>query len=305
MYRHFIRILQHIDKTLVFRFAYLWTHISCILCSLPFVKTPLPRKPVKLLGLEFPNPVGLAAGFDRDARLLKWLAPTGFGFVEIGTVNFSRENEHSVDNDKIIANIERARNKDGHPLIGISLGSLNETLDARMLDNYRQAMAAFWHCADYLVINLSRPGCLSRSPSPANDALKKLPLSIRQYRDDLAARHGMHVPVLIKLALDKQCNEPPLVIQLAKEAELDGVIVAFEHWRSREQVISCIRKLDNWLNPLPLIVVGGVRTPEDAEAYFKAGAKLVQLFTGLVEQGPFVAKKIVTSLLSHKNSCKL
>jgi hypothetical protein len=95
MYRHFISILQHIDKTLAFRFAYLWTRISCILYSLPFVKTPPPRKPVNLMGLEFPNPVGLAAGFDRDAGLLKWLAPTGFGFVEIGTVNFSRENEHS------------------------------------------------------------------------------------------------------------------------------------------------------------------------------------------------------------------
>lgn len=302
MYRHFISILQHIDKTLAFRFAHLWTRISCILYSLPFVKTPLPRKPVKLMGLEFPNPVGLAAGFDRDAELLKWLAPTGFGFVEIGTVNFSRENEQSGDNDKIIANIERARNKNGHPLIGISLGSLNDTLNARMLDDYREAMAVFWRCADYLVINLSRPDCLARSPDPANDALKKLLLSIRQYRDELAARHGTHVPVLIKLALDKQCNEPPLGIQLVKEAELDGVIVAFEHWRSREQVISSIRKLDNWISSLPLIVVGGVRTPEDAEDYFKAGAKLVQLFTGLVEQGPFVAKKIVTTLLSHKHS---
>jgi len=303
MYRHFISTLQHIDKTLAFRFAYLWTRISCILYSLPFVKTPLPRKPVNLMGLEFPNPVGLAAGFDRDAGLLKWLAPTGFGFVEIGTVNFSRENEHSGDNDKIIANIERARNKHGHPLIGISLGSLNDTLNARMLDDYREAMAVFWHCADYIVINLSRPDCLARSPDPANDALKKLLLSIRQYRDELAARHGTHVPVLIKLALDKQCNEPPLGIQLVKEAELDGVIVAFEHWRSREQVISSIRKLDTWISSLPLIVVGGVRTPEDAEDYFKAGAKLVQLFTGLVEQGPFVAKKIVCGYQKHRTFC--
>jgi dihydroorotate dehydrogenase len=169
-----------------------------------------------------------------------------------------------------------------------------------MLDDYREAMAVFWHCADYLVINLSRPDCLARSPDPANDALKKLLLSIRQYRDELAARHGTHVPVLIKLALDKQCNEPPLGIQLVKEAELDGVIVAFEHWRSREQVISSIRKLDNWISSLPLmIVVGGVRTPEDAEDYFKAGAKLVQLFTGLVEQGPFVARKIVCGYQKH------
>jgi len=305
MYRHFIRLLQHIDQTLVYRFAYQWTRISGILTSLPFVKTPPPGKPVKLMGLEFPNPVGLAAGFDRDARLLKWLAPTGFGFVEIGTVNFSRENEHSGECDKIIANIERARNKNGHPLIGISLGSLNETPNARMLDDYREAMAVFWHHADYLVINLSRPGCFARSPDPANDALKMLLPRLRQYRDEMAARHGTQVPVLVKLALDKQCNEQPLVIRLTREAGLDGVIVAFEHWRSREQVISCIRKLDNWTSSLPLIVVGGVRTPEDAEAYFKAGARLVQLFTGLVEQGPFVAKKIVTSLLSNKHSYEL
>jgi dihydroorotate dehydrogenase len=305
MYRHFIRLLQHIDQTLVYRFAYQWTRISGILHSLPFVKTAPPRKPVTLMGLEFPNPVGLAAGFDRDAGLLKWLAPAGFGFVEVGTVNFSREKEHSGDNDRIIANIERARKQNGHPLIGISIGSLNETPDARMLDDYREAMAMFWHHADYLVINLSRPGCLARSPDPANDALKQLLPSIRQYRDELAARHGTQVPVLIKLALDKPCNEPPLAIRLVKEAELDGVIVAFEHWRSREQVIRCIRTLDHWTGPLPLVVVGGVSTPEDAEDYFKAGAGLVQLFTALVEQGPFVAKKIVTSLLSHKHSYEL
>lgn len=302
MYRHFIRILRHIDNTLVFRFAYQWTRISGILHSLPLVKTAPPRKPVTLMGLEFPNPLGLAAGFDRDAGLLKWIAPAGFGFVEVGTVNFSREKEQSADNARIIANIEEARKQNGHPLIGISLGSLNETPDARMLEDYREAMAVFWRYADYLVINLSRPGGFARSPDPPDDDLRKLLLSIAQYREELAARQGTQVPVLIKLALDKPCNEQPLAIQLIKEAGLDGVIVAFERWHAREQVINTIRNLDHWTGSLPLVVVGGIRTPEDAEEYFEAGAGLVQLYTALVEQGPFVGKKIVTSLPSRKHA---
>jgi dihydroorotate dehydrogenase len=302
MYRHFIRLLRHIDNTLVFRFARVWTRTSGILGSLLFLKTPPPRKPVTLMGLEFPNPVGLAAGFDRDAGLLRWLAPAGFGFVEVGTVNFSRDRERSGENESITANIERVRHRNGHPLIGISLGSLNETPDARMLEDYREAMAVFWRHADYLVINLSRPGCFARSPDPDEIALKKLLLAVRQYRDELAAHHGTQVPVLIKLALDKPCNEPPPAIRLAREAGLDGVIVAFERWRSREQVISSIRRLAHWTPSLPLVVVGGIRTPEDAEDYLEAGAGLVQLFTGLVEQGPAVAKKIATALLSRQHS---
>jgi dihydroorotate dehydrogenase len=261
-----------------------------------------PHRFVDLLGLDFPNPIGLAAGFDRDASLLESLAQTDFGFVEIGTVNFPLSHDACVDLDKTIANIEKARTKNGGQLLGVSLGSLNETLNTQMLEDYRVAMTVFWHSADYLVINLSRPDSPARCSNLNKEDLKQLLLNIRHYQDKLTEYSGIRVPVLIKLALEQQTDTPPLAIQLAKEIGLDAVTVAFEGWGSREHVISQIQKLHHWLSPLPLIAVGGIRTAEDAEDYIRAGADLVQLFTGMVEQGPSIVSEIVTSIQNEKFS---
>ncbi len=297
MYRILYQILQRVDKPLTYRFAYQWVHMLGVLYSLlRFKKTIHAHKSLTLLGLKFSHPIGLAAGFDRDARLLKWLDPTGLAFAEIGTVNFPLSHTGYAQTKQIIANIEKARNRRDPVLVGVSLGSLNEKLDAKMLADYRESMSTFWDNADYLVINLSRPGSPARRPAADNERLRDLLVSIHDYREVLSSQHGKLTPVLIKLALDQPCDDPPPAIDFAREAGLDGVIVAFEGWRSRDLAIKQTNKIAAWLGPLPLIVVGGIRTPQDAKDYLRAGARLVQIFTSLVEHGPARSREIVKAM---------
>ena len=258
------------------------------------------------MDLDFPNPIGLAAGFDRDGRLLKWLAPTGFGFVEIGTFNYPHGKTDGGGLETVAANLKRtmSRRNERAPrqLVGLSLGSTNETFNEQTVQDYCRAMELFRNYADYLVINLSRPGFLARAPDLDSSALAKLMKSARQSRDELASRRGIRVPVVIKVAVDEECNEIPQAIRLAKEAELDGVIAAFERWQSRDRLLGWIERLDRCLHPMPLIAVGGIRTAQDAGDYLEAGAKLVQFYTALVEQGPFLARRIVAQASCHPKS---
>lgn len=287
----------------------LWiSQAYCILCRVVSVQQSLPSCPVEVMGLPFPNPVGLAAGFDRDGKLAGWLAPAGFGFVEIGTINVDSEAASNTELSGIAHTLQKARirshsfgNSANRQLLGISLGSIRGTLDERTVADYLKGMEVLWPYADYLVVNLSRPGSPGRTLQPDATALRFLLENIKQGHAALAARYRSRAPIIIKAAIDHQREKAiPLSVHLGRELGFDGVLAAFEHWPYRKDVIKCIRELSTLIQPLSLIVVGGIRTAEDAWQSLEAGADLVQLYTGFVKLGPLQTRRMISRLTELK-----
>lgn len=293
---------------MLFRSSFWITRAYCTLCRVVSVRQSLPSCPVEMMGLHFPNPVGLAAGFDRDGRLVGCLAPTGFGFVEIGTINANSE----VASDTELACVVRTLRNVGlrshsvgnsadRQLLGISLGSMRDALDERTAADYLKGMDLLWEYADYLVINLSRPGSPGRLLQSDAAALRFLLENIKHSHDTLASRHNSRIPIIIKVAIDHQCKETiPLSVPLARDLGFDGVLAAFEHWPSRQDAIKCISDLSSLIQPLSLIVVGGIRTVDDIRQALEAGADLVQLYTGFVKQGPLQSRRMISRLTELK-----
>jgi len=293
---------------LLLRLSFWISQAYCILCRVVSVQQSLPSCPVEVMRLHFPNPVGLAAGFDRDGRLVGYLAPAGFGFVEIGTINVNSEAAPNTELSDITHTLQKARirshsfgNSASRQLLGISLGSIRGTLDERTVADYLKGMDTLWEYADYLAINLSRPGSPGRTLQPDATALRFLLENIKQGYAALAARYRSRVPIIIKAAIDHQCKETiPLSVHLARELGFDGVLAAFEHWPSRQNAIKCISDLSSLIQPLSLIVVGGIRTVDDIRQSLEAGADLVQLYTGFVKQGPLQTRRMISRLTELK-----
>ncbi len=272
------------------------------------IRQTLPLCPTEAMGLRFPNPVGLAAGYDRDGGRLAGLAAIGFGFVEIGTINVDSAAGANAALAGIADTLPRARDRrdamggsPGRQLLGISLGSMRDSLDDRMVADYLVGMEALRGHADYLVINLSRPGSPGRaSGSKGATTPRRVLEGIKRGCDAMGLGDGGRVPVVVKVAMEahREASIPDTVV-LAGELGFDGVIAAFEHWPSRKDAIQCIRGLSGAMGPLSLTVVGGIRTVDDAWRCLEAGADLVQLFTVLVKRGPRQTAKIISGVVSR------
>lgn len=251
------------------------------------------------MNLHFPNPVGLAAGFDRNGKLVNRLDSAGFGFIEIGTINVNSEIDSDKNPANIIRNLRRSNNQSANrPLIGISLGSLRNTIDDQTVADYLQGMEIYWQYSDYIVINLSRPGSSARSEVNNKTELHNLLEKIKQGHTELCHKHRNHVPIIIKVAIeyDKRKTLPETLI-IARELEFDGLLIAFEHWPSSDDVITTVCEIAALTKQLPLIVVGGINTAEYAMQLLNAGANLVQCFTLLVDQGPAEMEKMIRKLV--------
>ena len=296
-----VKLISLFNGNLVHRFAYWSTRVFCFSRRLTRRQPHLPSRPVLALGLEFPNPVGLAAGFDRDGALARDLAHVGFGFVEIGTLNADSPAHSHSRPAPVIANLRelsaRANDPSGNPirqLIGISLGSKRNTLDDHTTADFLSGMDAVWEYADYLVINLSRPDSPGRSAGQVQNALRTLLETVKQRGADLSARHNTRVPIIIKVAVEHPWDKNvPVNVALAKEMDFDGVLTAFEYWPPGFAVVECVRWLVASIHPLPVIVVGGIRTANDVRRTLDAGAALVQLYSGLVDAGPSGVKRML------------
>jgi dihydroorotate dehydrogenase len=257
---------------------------------------------INTMNLHFPNPVGLAAGFDRDGKLISSLNSAGFGFIEVGTINVNSEIESDDELGNIVRNLEHAKNQStNQALIGISLGSLRDEIDDHTVVDYLQGMEIFWHHADYIVINFSRPGSSMRSD--VNDKeLRQLLEKIKQGHTELCKKHSNYVPIIIKVAIEYENRKShPETLRIANELKFDGLLIAFENWLSSGDVVATVREISVLTNQLVLIVVGGIKTADDALQILNAGANLVQCYTLLVEQGPTVMKKMIRKLTLLKS----
>lgn len=261
-------------------------------------KRSLTSYPINIMNLHFPNPVGLAAGYDRDGKLINSLNSAGFGFIEVGTINVNSEIESDDELDHIAQNLEHAKNQStNQALLGVSLGSLRDEIDEHTVADYLKGMEIYWHHSDYIVINLSKPGSSIRSGANNIAKLFNLLDKIKQGHTELCKKHNSHVPIIIKVAIEyENKNTLPSTLVFANEQKFDGLLIAFENWPSSVYVITTVREISALIKELPLIIVGGIKTADDALQILNAGASLVQCYSLLVDRGPAEMKKMIDKL---------
>ncbi len=297
--------------------------------------TPLPGRAARVMGIDFPNPVGLAAGLDKNGAHIDALASFGFGFLEVGTVTprpqpgnprprmfrlpaaravINRMGFNNLGVDALVTNVGRARYRG---VLGINVGKNFDTPNERAADDYVASLRKVYPFASYVAANVSSPNTKNLRELQQGDALDRLLGALMDERESLAAVHGRRVPIAVKLAPD--LDEP--AIAAAAEAFLrhrvDGVI-ATNTTIDREGVAGLrhadetgglsgapvkaratmvLARLHEHLGDrIPLIGVGGILGTADAREKLAAGARLVQVYTGLVYRGPALVKELVEAL---------
>ena len=312
-------------------------------CGLsPLLATPPRPLPTKALGLTFPNPVGLAAGLDKNGAHVDALLSLGFGFVEVGTVTplpqpgnprprmFRLPQQQAVINrlgfnnlgvDVLVRNVERAKRRNG--LLGINIGKNKDTPNEDAVADYLVCLRRVYPLADYVTVNISSPNTAGLRELQEEQALRKLVGTLRDEQEKLAARHGKRVPLLVKIAPDLSENDIDAAARVLGDLAVDGVI-ATNTTISREgvegsryaqqagglsgaplmgQATTVLRMLRTRLpDNIPLVGVGGILHGADAATKQAAGALLVQTYTGLVYRGPALIAECVDALRRRKEA---
>jgi dihydroorotate dehydrogenase len=294
---------------------------------------PVPEsEPVEVFGLKFPNRVGLAAGYDKDAEAWRGLAALGFGHVEVGTVTplpqpgnpsprvFRLPEVRSVINrlgfpgkgaEYVARRLRGTRS--GDVVIGVNIGKQKSTPLEEAAGDYERLMDVFAPLADYLAVNISSPNTPDLRRLQERGYLESLLGSLVGRRDELAEKLEKKVPLLVKLAPDLTDEQLETAVGSIIQTGVDGIIATnttidrdgLDHPLAHEQgglsgaalserstrIIHAISRLSN--GAVPLIGVGGIMTPKDAQAKIDAGATLVQIYTGLIYEGPGLIRRIV------------
>ena len=276
--------------------------------------------PVEVMGLHFPNRVGLAAGLDKEGNTIDALGRLGFGFVEIGTITprpqagnpkprLFRLVEHEAiinrmgfNNPGIAAGVENVRrSKDFSGVIGFNIGKNKDTPNENAADDYLACLRAAYGVADYIAVNLSSPNTPGLRDLQGEEASARLLEQLKKEQQALAKEHGKQVPLLFKVAPDL---DPPHVSSLARvflNGGLDGLIATNTTLaRGRpltERSTEIIRAFaGEFGGKIPIIGVGGISCAADAVEKIEAGASLVQIYSAFIFQGPRLVKECVTAL---------
>lgn len=287
--------------------------------------TPPQPLPTEAFGLRFANPVGLAAGLDKNGDHIDALFALGFGFVEIGTVTpraqdgnprprmFRLPRHRAVINrlgfnnrgvDALVANVERARRPG---VLGINIGKNKDMPNESAADDYLFCLERVYPLADYITVNISSPNTAGLRELQEEQALRRLIGTLREAQERLAAQHGKRVPVLVKVAPDLNDDDIEAAARVLSDLHVDGVI-ATNTTISRISVqddprageagglsgepvmnksTTVLRMLRTRLpGSIPLVGVGGILSGADAVKKMAAGASLVQVYSGLVYRGP-------------------
>ncbi|WNL37957.1 quinone-dependent dihydroorotate dehydrogenase [Halomonas sp. PAMB 3232] len=285
---------------------------------------PAVSDPVELMGLRFANRVGLAAGLDKNADHLDALGALGFGFVEVGTVTPKPQpgndkprlfrlakhgaiiNRFGFNNKGVLHLVEQVKKRRYAGLVGINIGKNLTTSVDGALGDYLTCLEAVHGVADYVTVNVSSPNTPGLRTLQFGDQLDALLGPLRERANELDAQTGRRVPLLIKIAPDMSDEEIALVAQSITRNAFDGVIATnttVERSAVKGHVHAeeagglsgrpvfepsnrIIRALRAHLPGLPIIGVGGIDSPKKAQEKLAAGADLVQLYSGLIYEGP-------------------
>ena len=291
-----------------------------------------PARPVKVMGLEFPNALGIAAGLDKNGEYIDALAAMGFGFIEIGTVTPRAQpgnpkprmfrlpaakaliNRLGFNNQGVahlLANVARSRYRG---VLGINIGKNFDTPIARAADDYEYCLAKVYAHASYVTVNISSPNTKDLRQLQGADELGALAGKLKTEQLRLADEHGRYVPLALKIAPDLDDAQLEAIANCLLKHQLDAVIATnttlsraavqgLPHAEEggglsgaplRDASTEIIRKLARLLDGrLPIIGVGGVMSAEDARAKLAAGASLVQIYTGFIYRGPELIGEIL------------
>lgn len=298
--------------------------------------------PTRAFGLTFPNPVGLAAGLDKNGAHIDALFALGFGFVEVGTVTpepqegnpkprmFRLPQHRAIINrlgfnndgvDALVRNVGRARRRDG--LLGINIGKNKSTPNESAEADYLFCLERVYPLADYVTINISSPNTAGLRELQEEQSLRRLVGTLREAQERLGARHGKRVPMLVKVAPDLSDDDVDAAARVLSDLDVDGVIATNTtvsrisvqgHPKAREtgglsgeplmnKSTAVLRMLRTRMpEHIPLIGVGGILSGADAAKKMAAGAALVQIYTGLIYRGPVLIGECVEAMRRRKEA---
>ncbi len=296
--------------------------------------------PTKAFGLDFPNPVGLAAGLDKNGAHIDALLALGFGYVEVGTVTprpqqgnpkprmFRLPQHEAIINrmgfnndgvDALVRNVGRAKRKQG--LVGINIGKNKDTPNESAVQDYLYCLERVYPLADYITVNISSPNTAGLRELQEERALQQLIGTLREAQESLGAKHGKRVPMLVKVAPDLSDDDIEAAARVLTDLQVDGVIATNttvsrisvrEHKYAHEsgglsgpplmdKSTAVLRKLRTRLpEAIPLVGVGGIASGADAVKKTAAGALLVQIYTGLIYHGPTLVRECVEAMRRRK-----
>jgi len=301
-------------------------------------KVENPKLNTSVFGIDFPNPVGLAAGFDKEAKFYKELSNFGFGFIEIGTITPVAQagnpqprlfritddegliNRMGFNNEGIEGAIERLKSRPKNLIIGGNIGKNKITPNEDAVKDYEKCFLGLFDYVDYFVVNVSSPNTPNLRALQDKEPLKK----ILNHLMVLNKNKSIPKPILLKIAPDLTNEQLNDIIEIVAQTQIDGV-VATNTTIDRSQLkteshkieaigqggvsgkpvqkrsTEVIRYLHDKSNgAFPIIGVGGIYTADDAIEKLEAGASLVQVYTGFIYEGPGMIKKINKGLLSQE-----
>jgi len=290
----------------------------------------IPDQPCTVMGLAFRNPVGLAAGLDKNGEYIDGLAALGFGFIEIGTVTplpqsgnprprlfrlpqagaiINRMGFNNAGVDRLVENVKRSQYRG---ILGINIGKNAATPIGNASEDYLVCLRKVYAHASYITVNISSPNTKNLRQLQSGDALDDLLTKLKSEQRMLAEEHGRYVPIVLKIAPDLELGQIAQIAGLLMQHHIDGVIATnttlsregVENLASaredgglsgaplRDRSVSVIRQLAAELRgAVPIIGVGGILNGADAAEKIKAGASLVQFYTGLIYRGPVLVSE--------------
>lgn len=292
-------------------------------------------QPRQVMGITFPNPVGLAAGLDKNAAVIDGMAALGFGFIEVGTVTprpqpgnpkprlfrvseaqgiVNRFGFNNLGVDNLIANVKASKYKG---VLGINIGKNFDTPNENAVSDYLICMRKVYAYASYITVNISSPNTKNLRALQEKEALSDLLATLKAEQLKLAEQHGRYVPIALKIAPDLELAQVNEIADLLMTHKIDGVIAtnttlsrdAVQGMENaaetgglsgapvRDKSTVVIQQLSQRLQgALPIIGVGGILNGADAVEKIAAGASLVQLYSGLIYKGPQLIRDVAQAL---------
>jgi dihydroorotate dehydrogenase len=302
----------------------------------PFLQTRV-EQPVELMGLQFANPVGMAAGFDKNGECIQGLAALGFGFLEVGTVTPRPQmgnplprlfrlperqaliNRMGFNNKGVNYLLEQIEQSGYQGVLGINIGKNRDTPNERALDDYAECLKKVYAKASYVTVNISSPNTPGLRELQAGDSLDRLLAGLMQVRLQLMQTHGKKVPVVVKIAPDLDTESIRQMADTLVRHQVDGVIATNttairpgmeQHPLAeesgglsgrplRELATAVVAELHASLGDvIPIIACGGIFDADDVREKMAAGARMVQIYTALIYEGPGLVTRITQKLTS-------
>ena len=299
---------------------------------------PVTAFPVEVMGLKFPNPVGLAAGLDKKGDYIDGLARLGFGFIEIGTITprpqdgnprprmfrvpaaqgiINRMGFNNAGVDRLLENVRAAEFPKKGGILGINIGKNATTPIEQAADDYLICLDKVYNDASYITVNISSPNTKNLRELQKDEALDDLLAQLKARQEQLAEKHGKYVPMALKIAPDLDDAQITAIADALRRHRIDGVI-ATNTTLSRDGVdglpngnetgglsgapvfrksTDVVKKLATALaGELPIIGVGGIMNGDDAAEKIRAGASLVQVYSGFIYRGPELVSEVAATL---------